>query len=123
LFAAFTGALKRFRVGSHTNQRSPRWPESSYLMALSAHDQSRIREYLLGHLSHEEQDHLEEQLLVDGDLSEELEISKRELIEEYCAGELTKRERQWFESNYLASREGRLQYILTVAISYLSSSS
>ena len=90
-------------------------------MALSAHDQSRIREYLLGHLSHEEQVHLEERLIVDDDLSQELEISKAELIEEYCAGELTEKEQQWFESNYLASREGRQRYTLAVALRYLSS--
>jgi hypothetical protein len=89
-------------------------------MALSAHDQGRIREYLLGHLSREEQEHLEERLIVDNDLFEELEISEGELIEEYRAGELAEKERQWFESNYLASLEGRLQYILAVAINYLS---
>lgn len=89
-------------------------------MALYAHDHSSIREYLLGHLSHKEQEHLEERLIVDGDLSEELEISKGELIEEYCAGELTEKDRHWFESNYLASLEGRRRYILAVAINYVS---
>jgi len=92
-------------------------------MALSAHDQSRIREYLLGHLSHEEQEHLEERLIVDDDLSEELEISQGELIEEYRAGELTEKERQWFESNYLASREGRERYILALALGRVSTTS
>ena len=90
-------------------------------MALNAHDESRIREYLLGHLSHQEQVHLEERLIVDDELIEELEISKGELIEEYCAGELTEKERQWFESNYLASLEGRERYSMAVALSYLSS--
>ena len=90
-------------------------------MALSAHDQSRIREYLLGHLSREEQEHLEERLIVDDDLFEELEVSKGELIEEYCASELTEKERQWFESHYLASQEGRQRYSLAIALSYLTS--
>jgi hypothetical protein len=90
-------------------------------MALSAHDQSSIREYLLGHLSNEEQEHLEERLIVDDDLCEELEISKGEIIEEYRAGELPEKDRQWFESNYLRSREGRERYSLAVAISCLNS--
>jgi hypothetical protein len=89
-------------------------------MALSTHDQSRIREYLLGHLNDEELGQLEERLIVDDDLSEELEISKGELIEEYCAGELTAKERKWFERHYLASREGRQQYALAVGITCLS---
>jgi hypothetical protein len=89
-------------------------------MALSAHDQSSIREYLLGHLSNEEQEHLEERLIVDDDLCEELEISKGEIIEEYRAGELPEKDRQWLESNYLRSREGRERYSLAVAISCLN---
>jgi hypothetical protein len=85
-------------------------------MALTTHDQSRIRSYLLGHLNEEEQEQIEERLIVDDDLSEELEISKGELVEEYYAGELADKERQWFERNYLASPEGRQRYALAVAI-------
>jgi len=85
-------------------------------MALTTHDQSRIRAYLLGHLNEEEQEQIEERLIVDDDLSEELEISKGELVEEYYAGELAEKERQWFESNYLASPEGRQRYAVAVAI-------
>jgi hypothetical protein len=55
-------------------------------MALSTHDQTKIREYLLGHLNDQEQEQIEERLIVDDDLFQELEISKGELIEEYCAG-------------------------------------
>src|ERR1041385_1136067 len=88
-------------------------------MALNTHDQTRIREYLLGHLNDKEQEQLEERLIVDDELSEELEISKGELVEEYCAGELAGKERQWFERNYLASLEGRQEYALAVAIDLL----
>ena len=111
--------MKRFGPGSHINKGLPVAGEY-YLMAVNAHDQSSIRDYLLGRLSHKEQEHLEERLIVDDDLSEELEISKGELIEEYCAGELTEKERRWFERNYLASFEGRQRYSFTVALSYLS---
>jgi hypothetical protein len=86
-------------------------------MALSTHDQTKIREYLLGHLNDQEQEQIEERLIVDDDLFQELEISKGELIEEYCAGELTEKEGKWFERNYLASGEGRRRHALAVAIS------
>lgn len=88
-------------------------------MALSNHDQTRIREYLLGHLSDEELTKLEERLMVEDDLFEELEISKGELIEEYCAGELNQDDRRWFEHNYLASTEGRQLHALSLAIGCL----
>ena len=88
-------------------------------MALSNHDQERIREYLLGHLNDEDLTKLEERLMVEDDLFEELEISKGELIEEYCAGELNQNDRQWFEHNYLASAEGRQRHVLALAIDCL----
>ena len=57
-------------------------------MALNDQDQARIRDYLLGHLSDEEQEKIETRLMTEDDLFEELEISKTELVEEYRAGEL-----------------------------------
>jgi methionine-rich copper-binding protein CopC len=88
-------------------------------MALNNHDQERVRDYLLGRLSDEELTRLEERLMVEDDLFEELEISKGELVEEYCAGELTQNDRQWFEHHYLASPEGRERHVLTLAIDSL----
>ena len=88
-------------------------------MVLSNHDQERVRDYLLGRLSDEELTKLEERLMVEDDLFEELEVSKGELIEEYCAGELDQNDRQWFEHNYLASTEGRQRHVLALAISCL----
>ena len=85
-------------------------------MALTNRDQAKIRQYLLGHLSDEERQEIEERLMTEDDLFEELEISKGELIEEYCAGELNQDEHQWFERNYLASPEGRQRYTFTVAL-------
>jgi hypothetical protein len=86
-------------------------------MALSHHDQARIREYLLGHLSDEEQQKIEERLMTEDDLFEELEISKGELIEEYRAGELSSSEHDWFEHHYLASPEGRQRHTFSIALS------
>ena len=72
-------------------------------MALNNHDEARIRDYLLGHLSDEEQEKIEERLMTEDDLFEELEISKGELIEEYRAGELSRNDHEWFAEHYLAS--------------------
>src|SRR2546423_12395200 len=88
-------------------------------MALSDHDQSRIRQYLLGHLTEEEEQALEERLIVDDDLFEELEISKGELIEEYRAGGLNPKENSALEQGYLASPEGRQRYSFTAALDCL----
>jgi len=88
-------------------------------MVLSSHDQAKVREYLLGHLSDEEQERFEERLMVEDDLVEELEISKSEVIEEYRAGELTQPERQWLEGHFLASSEGRQRFTLAVALGRL----
>lgn len=88
-------------------------------MAVSDHDQTRIREYLLGHLQDEELEKIEERIMVEEDLFEELEISKGELIEEYRAGELNQKDRQWFGSHYLATKEGRERHVLTLALECL----
>jgi hypothetical protein len=88
-------------------------------MALSDHDQSNIREYLLGKLSDEEQQTIDERLMLDDELFQELEISKGELIEEYSAGELDQKENQWFESHYLASTEGSERRLFAVALDNL----
>jgi len=85
-------------------------------MALNHHDQSKIREYLLGKLSDEEQQAIEERLLVDDELFQELEISKGELIEEYSAGELGQKENEWFGSHYLASDEGSERRLFAAAL-------
>lgn len=87
-------------------------------MALSNNDQTRIREYLLGKLSDDEQQKIEERLMVEDELFEELEISKSELVEEYCANELSRDEQQWFESNFLASPEGKETYARAVTLSH-----
>jgi len=85
-------------------------------MALNDHDQTRIREYLLGHLSDEELEKIEERLMTEDDLFEELEISKSELIEEYCAGELSHDDHHWFEQHYLASADGKRTHAIAVAL-------
>ena len=88
-------------------------------MSLHNKDQERVRDYLLGRLSPDEQQQIEERLMVEDNLFEEFEISKSELIEEYRAGELSGAENRWFESHYLASTEGAQSYTFAVALSCL----
>ena len=88
-------------------------------MALNNNDQTQLRQFLLGKLSEDEQQQIEERLLVEDDLFEELEISKGELVDEYCANELTREEHHWFERHFLASPEGKERYALAVALGHL----
>jgi hypothetical protein len=86
-------------------------------MALNNRDQQRIRRYLLGQLNDEEQQKVEDRLMTESDFFEELEVSKDEIIEEYCAGELTTKERDWLEQHFLASPEGKLRRRFALALS------
>jgi len=88
-------------------------------MALNEHDQARIRDYLLGKLSENEREMIEERLMVEDALFEELEILKGELIEEYHEGQLTGKERDSFEHGFLSSSEGRQRQVFAVAIDTL----
>jgi len=88
-------------------------------MALNNRDQAQIRDYLLGRLSNEEQQQIEERLMVEDDFFEEFEISKGELIEEYRAGDLKQQENNWLESHYLASSEGRQRLTFAIALNCL----
>ena len=88
-------------------------------MALNKEDQKRVRQFLLGKLEGDEQQRLEERLIVEDNLFEEFEISKGELIEEYCADDLTSKERHWFERNFLASPEGKESYAFAMALRHL----
>jgi hypothetical protein len=91
-------------------------------MALTNNDQIRIRKYLLGKLSEDEQQKIEERLIAEDDLFQELEISKSELVEDYRANELSRDEKQWFENHFLASPEGKEMYELTMSLDHLARS-
>jgi hypothetical protein len=79
-------------------------------MALSEHDHDITRRYLLGQLTDDEEQKLEERLLVEDDFLQEVELTKDELAQEYAGGELTTKERQWLQKNFLASPEGKQRH-------------
>ncbi len=66
-----------------------------------------IRAYLLGNLSPEEQEKLEEQLMTQDDTFTQLLIHEDELIDEYVSGALSAQEREAFERHFLAAPERR----------------
>lgn len=89
-------------------------------MALNNVDQESIRKYLLGPLTADEQQKIEERLMTEDDFFEELEISKDEVLEDYCAGELTTREQEWLEQHFLASPEGKFRRRFALALDQLA---
>ena len=79
-------------------------------MAISEHDHDVTRRYLLGQLTDDEEQKLEERLLSEDDFFQEVELTKDELAQEYASGELTGKERQWLQENFLASPEGKQKH-------------
>src|SRR5688572_19304652 len=79
-------------------------------MALSEHDHEVTRRYLLGQLTDDEQQKLEERLLSEDDFFQEVELTKDELAQEFASGELTGKERKWLQENFLASPEGKQRH-------------
>ena len=79
-------------------------------MALSEHDHDITRRYLLGQLTDDEEQKLEERLLSEDDFLQEVELTKDELAQEYVSGELTVKERKWLQENFLASPEGKQKH-------------
>ena len=79
-------------------------------MPLSEHDHDMTRRYLLGQLTDDEEEKLEERLLSEDDFFQEVELTKDELAQEYASGELTAKERKWLQENFLASSEGKQRH-------------
>jgi len=75
------------------------------IQIISKDDQETVRRYLLGHLTAERQQEVEQRLLTEDAFFEELEIGEDELIEEYLAGGLHDTEREGFEHYFLATPE------------------
>ncbi len=59
--------------------------------------------YLLGQLPEDEQNRLEDRFFTDDDYFEELRVVEDELIDAYAQGKLSRRDRELFETRFLAS--------------------
>src|SRR6185436_14348463 len=85
-------------------------------MAQDHVDQAGIRQYLLGTLTPDLQQKLEERLLIEPEFLEQLEIEEDELIEEYLADGLSTNERDRFEHHFLATSEHQQHLSFAVAL-------
>ena len=68
---------------------------------------TRLRRYLLGELSDEEQQQIEERLLIDNDYVEQMLIAEEDLIDDYLNGALSPSQRDTYDKRFPATREGQ----------------
>src|SRR5262245_1633784 len=69
-------------------------------------DDNRLKHFLLGILTLEEEARLEDRLFDDSDFVHQLAVVEEELIDDYLCGRLTDDERIRFESHFMTSRIG-----------------
>ena len=72
--------------------------------------QQDVRLWLLGLLSQEQGESLEQHLISDAEAFDEIPIAEEELIDEYLSGELSEPESVAFESYFMNSSERRQQF-------------
>jgi anti-sigma-K factor RskA len=70
-------------------------------------EENLTRRYLLGQLSAEERQKIEERYFAESNAFEELITTEDDLIDSYARGQLSSSERQQFEQRYFSSPEGR----------------
>jgi hypothetical protein len=68
-------------------------------------EKTRIESYLLGELSYEERETLEERFFIDDDFFADVEAAEMELIDRYVRNEMSDIERRTMEQNYLITPE------------------
>ncbi len=68
---------------------------------------TRLRLYLLGELSSDEQQLIEERLLVDKAFMEQMLIVEEDLVDDYATGHLSPQQQANYQKLFLASPEGR----------------
>ena len=67
--------------------------------------EDKLRSYLLGELTENEQDDLEKRLLADPELFETLQMIEEELVDDYVMGSLSESDRTRLESGLLTSAQ------------------
>jgi len=68
---------------------------------------TELRRYLLGELSSDEEQKIEERLLVDDDYVEQMMVVENELIDDHLKGALSPSQREKYQTRFPATREGR----------------
>lgn len=74
-------------------------------MAQQLFDDTRLRKYLLGDLSEEEQEAIEALLFTDREFSEKLSLARTEMVDDYVAANLSAKEREEMEKHFLSTPE------------------
>src|SRR5262245_7922208 len=83
-----------------SSQSTQKKLEIDHAMKNGTDNKKRMVQYLLGRLSPEEQVEVEEQYLNDPDFYQTLQVTERDLIDQYVHGEVADREQ--FERYFLA---------------------
>lgn len=71
-------------------------------MSLRSENNDSIRRYLLGDLSEQEREQVEQRLMSEDDLYQQLLVAEDELIDEYVSDELPEQERAKFNRHFLS---------------------
>lgn len=74
-------------------------------MSLSSEEQDNIKQYLLGNLTEDVRQQVEERLLTEEDFFAELLFSEDELIDQYLTEKLSGEQRDKFEQHFLSTPE------------------
>jgi hypothetical protein len=79
-------------------------------------DREELRQYLLGNVSQEARQGIEERLLIENSFFEELLLIEEELIDDYVGGELSGDDRSRFERHFLSTpeRHQKLRFALAL---------
>jgi hypothetical protein len=85
-------------------------------MNSQAYSNDDLVQYLLGKLTAERLEAIEQQILLDDDFHQEMKIAEEELLDNYIHGQLNAQDRRLFESNFLASplRQQQLRFALAL---------
>ena len=78
-------------------------------------EKTRIESYLLGELSYEEREAVEEQFFTDDDFFADVEAAEMTLIDRYVRNEMPETERRLLEQNYLITSERKQKVADAVA--------
>ncbi len=83
---------------------------------LNLEERTILKQYLLGELSQEDQQQIEERIIADGKYFRQLQMVKDGLIDQYLDGDLTDRERKRFEEYFLITAGRRKELRLARAL-------
>jgi len=85
-------------------------------MSQDLEEQNKLRQYLLGELSHEEQVFIEQRLFLESPYAQLAQTVEDDLVDDYLHNDLTAGERKGFESHFLNQAERRVDLKIAQAL-------